>query len=147
MTKIDFFGSQTFFEIDVLEQHAVLRRKVLTCIEAQKKAGAEMLKHYFRPNPHASYEVSTEALARHIASHAVRSDIRADRTLSNCIAFNSRDLEGSVMNDRLLKLRRETDRQVASQIKKLFQDGDLLSVADSGHFWYPPGGYHGVAYE
>ena len=143
MTTLTFDSVKIFHELDFLREDSELIRKVRACIDAQRKTGAHMLESYFQLNPNAAYEVSEEALWAIMRSGELISDIRTDRSISNCIAFNSKNLEGSVLNDELLSMRRETDRILSGRIKKLFVDGQRLSVEDSGHFWYPPGGYMG----
>ncbi len=143
MSKVDFRSKKIFYELDELAEDHELLNYIKSCIDAQKKVGMEILSSYFKPNPQASYEVSEEALKTMIESGGLISDIRTDRSISNCIAFNSKNLEGSVLNDELLSIRREADRILADRIKKLFMNGQELSVEDSGHFWYPPGGYMG----
>ena len=41
----------------------------------------------------------------------------------------------------LVRLRQDVDRLVSARLKRMFRAGHTLDVANSGHFWYPPGGY------
>ena len=100
-----------------------------------------MLESFFKPNPKALEEVSEEALSRILQSSGSISDIRVDRSLSNCIVFNSKNMDGSVLNDQLVELRSETNQLVADRVRKRFKNSYGMKINESGHFWYPPGGY------
>ncbi|GEM_PF-3623653 len=134
MEKINFFGDGLFYEIDHLKNDSDLIFCAKECIDVQKTVGAEMLHRFFRLNPNSSVEVSEQALDRILISGEQVSDIRSDRSISNCVVFNSRNMEGSVMSDGILKLRNKTNALIAERIKELFQASNCVSISDSGHF-------------
>ena len=141
LDKVKFNSNKIFFEIPFLAEDLVLTTAVKDCIELQKDCGGESLKSYFKLNPNALDLVSSDALKKCMLPGAEVSDIRADRSISNCIAFNSKNLDGSVMDQNLLAIRRNVDQIVANRIRSFFQEGDKLMIHDSGLFWYPPGGF------
>jgi hypothetical protein len=140
---IDFESAQIFYELDELAGDRELLALMTACLEAQKAAGAEVLRDSFRPHPDALREVSQEALEAILRTGKDVSDIRSEQNLSNCLVFNVSNIAGGVSSREVISLRKDVDRAMSRRLKRLFRDGGRLSVVNSGHFWYPPGGYMG----
>ena len=141
--QIDYHDTtRVFYELNFLEEDEELLDTVRTCIEAQKAAGLDALKSTFQPHPNAR-EVSEAALADVLRSGAQVSGIATEPEISNCIAFNYHSVQGAVMNEQLSTHRRAVDALVSERVRALFRQARQLSVKNSGHFWYPPGGFMG----
>ena len=97
-TLVDLKSKQIFFELTSWQNDGELLSAAKRCIEFQKGAGLHMLEDYYKPNPKASDEVSEESLKRLMTTGSAVSDIRSDRSISNCIVFNSRNIEGALQN-------------------------------------------------
>ena len=138
---IDPGSDRIFYELNDLKDDRELLTAVKTCIEFQKAAGAHMLDTFFKPNPSALDEVSEETLVRIMQTGSQGSDMRVDRSLSNCIVFNSRNMEGSVQDEALTQLRNGINRMVRDRFKRFLDPSYQFVIQDSGHFWYPPGGF------
>ena len=95
----------------------------------------------YRPNPSADALVSEEALDALEVAGAAPADIVEDRALSNCIAYNFPNVEDAVMNRAVTQARRRVDAIVTRKVRALFSGGRRPGVFNSGHFWYPPGGF------
>ena len=131
-----------FQESGILGENLELQQLIQECAQASRKAGESTLENWFRPNPKATWEVSGKALRRVLHEGKDVSDIRTEEGLSNCLVFHTRNLPGSVVDDQVLSLHRRVDGAVESWLGSLFED-DEFSIAVTGHFMYPPGGYMG----
>jgi hypothetical protein len=96
----------------------------------------------FQPCPDALARVSEDALGRVLATGEIVSDIRTNTGISNCLVFHTNALAGTVMDDSVLRLRRDVDSMVRRRLEGLIA-GDEEAIEVSGHFWYPRGGYMG----
>lgn len=112
-------------------------------VRAMRRDQDAFLSQRFRPDPAAAGAVSPEALTPLLAGRAWVSDIVEDRGLSNCLAYNFGNVPGAVMDPDLAALRQEVDRRVLDLARELFPRFPGLTVENTGHFWYPPGGYMG----
>lgn len=138
---IDLRSGQIFYELNDLKNDQELLAAAIACIKFQKAAGAQILETFFKPNPNALDEVAEETLNRMIEEGRQTSDMRVDRSLSNCIVFNSRNMEGAVQNEELVRLRNSVNRMVRDRFSRLLEPSYQFVIQDSGHFWYPPGGF------
>ena len=134
---------QAFLELADWEEDPALQEAVTHCLDVQRRVGGEALRSQFTPNPHAEREVSEEALRALLEAGRTVSDITKDRSISNCIAFNFTSIRHSVMDREVASARQRVDRIVERKVRTLFREGRKLSIAKSGHFWYPPGGFMG----
>lgn len=141
--EVDCRAGLLFYDLRHLTEDRELIHVVQSCVEQQKRIGARNLKEYFKPNDQARYYVSKEELDRILQSGEDISDIRTHTEITNCIVFHTTNLNGSLLDERVLKARRQADELVMERIKRLFRQTDDLSVEVSGHFWYPPGGFMG----
>jgi hypothetical protein len=141
MTRIDFYTDRIFHELNHLAADSELLEAAKTCIEAQKRAGGSRLASRFVPDPKAKTLVSAEALDAILQSGRDVSDVRTDRAISNCLIFNSATISGAVLDEDVKALRRRADELVSRKVARLFRQGPWAAADNSGHFWYPPGGY------
>ncbi len=158
MFQIDFHSEKLFYELDFLHQDEELKRLILICIQEQKKIGMERLKSHFKSNPNALREVSEDALNQILAGGKEISDIRTNTEISNCLVFHADLFQGSVIDQKILSLRKKADQAVTERLFKIFRfpaeslflklwkvliRDHPVQVNVSGHFWYPPGGFMG----
>lgn len=122
---------------------AALWAAVNGVVRAMRRDQERLLAERFRPDPAASEVVAAEALTPLLAGKAWVSDIVEERGLSNCLAYNFGNVAGAVMDEDLAALRQEVDRRVLDLARDLFPGFPGLTVENTGHFWYPPGGYMG----
>ncbi len=116
-----------------------LRTAVLKVISLQRAAGPRG----FVPDPAAANAVSPEALDTLLREDAAVSDIVVTREISNCVAYNFDNVRGALMRDDLASLRERIDRGVHARLGGFFSDPDSMVAENTGHFWYPPGGFMG----
>jgi hypothetical protein len=138
-----FDASEPLLELAHWERDGELLDAVRACVALQRRAADAELRERYRPEPCAAERVSPEALDALERAGRRPSDIVEDRALSNCIAFNFENVQGAVMDDAVVRARSAVDAIVARKLRALFRDGPALAIANSGHFWYPPGGYMG----
>lgn len=143
MQTIEYDSEKMFHELDFLQDDAELKKTIKACIDAQKEVGAQKLKTDYKPNRLAETEVSEETLNQIIASNEMISDIRTNTNISNCIVFHTTNLDGSVIDQRLIELRQKADNAVKTRLIEVFGEEDPLTFECSGHFWYPRGGFMG----
>ncbi|MCH7504960.1 hypothetical protein IID04_04940 [PVC group bacterium] len=143
MMRISFDSQVIFHEINGWEKDSVLKDVILTCVEAQKKAGEAKWKDDFRTDDNAIKSVSPEALEEILRSGKDISDIRTEQNLSNCMVFHTKNLDGTVLDASVLDLRQRADKLICERLGHIFEEPEKLLIQMSGHFWYPPGGYMG----
>ena len=141
MKRIDLEAPEVFYDLSMLRQDRQLCKNVKACIEAQKRAGLQLAAKQDLNVAAGQRAVSPAALDEILAGGKEVSDIRVSPGISNCIVFHTRGLDGSVIDDSLLELRRRADDTVRQRLGELVGPG--LTSEVSGHFWYPPGGYMG----
>jgi hypothetical protein len=142
MKKYDFASLKMYQELnDWCSDHRLINL-AKACIEAQKQAAASVFQTTFKPDRQAAADaVSEEKLESIIKSGRDVHGISRERSISNVIAFNSRNVEDSVFSGEVKRLRMLVDQAVSEKIKKSLKARQSLAVANSGHFWYPPGAY------
>jgi hypothetical protein len=141
--KLRYDSDRIFLELTDWERDAGLLEAVRACIAVQRSAGEAALRAHYRPNPQAQQEVSEAALERILASGTNVNDIVEDRELSNCLAFNFSNVQDAVISREVTGSRRRADALVTAKLLALFENSRPLTVRNSGHFWYPPGGFMG----
>ena len=115
----------------------------MACVIVQKQVNGYKPPSFYEPNPNGVFETSKEALEALLSSGKEISDIAESRSISNCIPFNSKNIQDTVTSRKVDQARREVDQIIKERIQELFRDSKKLEVRNSGHFWYPPGGYMG----
>ena len=143
MKNLDFNSDKILCELEFLKDDKELIGLGKACLEAHQEKELEILKSKFKPNPKASYEVSWEALESILRSGERVHGIRTERHISNVIVFNLSMVKGSLSDHRISELRKKLDRVASDRIRDIFQMKNELLIFNSGHFWYPPGGYMG----
>jgi hypothetical protein len=113
------------------------------CIRAEREVAAEHYERRYSPAPSALHEVSAERLREILRDGADIHGISAQREISNVISFNNPRLEDNVQSDEVAALRADIDRQVIGRIRNAFPRAKRCRITQSGHFWYPRGGYMG----
>lgn len=116
---------------------APLRAAVLAVIDEQRARGASG----FRPAPDAEERVSETVLDQLLSAGDMVSDIVVSREISNCVAYNFDNVTGAVMDAGLAAVRRSVDGQVRARLATCFHHAERLAAENTGHFWYPPGGF------
>ena len=130
-----------FYELDWSDDPELLEA-VRRCVEGQK-AAATQARQDFQLHPNARHEVSPEALEAILKAGTQISGVATEREISNCIAFNLKKVQGAVINPEVARVRNEADRMVGRRLTRIFREAERIVVKNSGHFWYPPGGYMG----
>ena len=131
---------RTYRELNDWREDRDLMERFRACIDAQKNAVAPLM---FNPAPDALEAVSEAALRRILVSGRDVHGISSDRHISNVVVFNGSNVKDSIRNKDVLALRRRVDEAVKEKARRSFQAPYPLTLACSGHLWYPPGGYMG----
>lgn len=116
-----------------------LREAVLKVIGLQRSSDPVG----FVPDPGATAAVSPAALEDLLQQNANVSDIVVTREISNCVAYNFDNVRGAVLRQDLADLRRAIDDGVHRRLSGYFRNAETLVAENTGHFWYPPGGFMG----
>ncbi len=120
---------------------AELKAVVSELVDKMRQGQPEFLARHFTAEDQASDAVDEKALAPLLSGDAWISDIVEDRQISNCIAYNFDNVKDAVIDKNLASLRRRLDDIVLSRMRALFPLSPNLTVENTGHFWYPRGGY------
>jgi hypothetical protein len=134
---------RTYHELNDWREDLGLLERLYACIEAQKEAVASGDPSMFRPAAGALDAVSEPALRTILASGRNVHGISSDRHISNVVVFNGSNIKDSIRSKDVLALRRRVDEAVKEKVRRGFRAPYELTVACSGHLWYPPGGYMG----
>ena len=143
MKKLNFDSDQMFFEWEPTQEDQELIRLAEDCLKRQKAIQPQLLSSRFKPNPKAEEIVSERALAEILRSGDNVEGITRERHISNMIIFNVEGVEDIVRNQELLELRGKLDKAVSRRLPGLLATKKELRVFNTGHFWYPLGGYIG----
>ena len=123
------------------QEEEALKEAVSRIVDTMRRNQEPILSGRFRPDAGAAAAVAADALAPLLAQDAWVSDIVEDRRISNCIAYNFDNVDGAVMDEELSILRRQLDTVVLARARALFPHSAGLEVENTGHFWYPDGGF------
>ena len=134
-------SGEVYSEFSGLLESQSLRDTLESCIRSQKRAAATHYERFFTPAVNALQLVSEERLAAIIKGGRDIHGISAEADISNVISFNNTKLESTVVSDEVAELRSRIDDQVIDAIRITFSLPASCRVTQSGHFWYPPGGY------
>lgn len=138
----DLAGQGRLVRIEEWQGDVRLRDLVDACIERQRRVREAVGTPAFQPAERAGGAVAPEALDALLAEGRDVHGIARDPDISNVLVFNASQRGDSVLDRGLRRLREELDRAVAERARGLFPEDRVLCL-DSGHFWYPPGGYMG----
>jgi hypothetical protein len=131
-----------FVEFEDWGQDEMLMQTLRECIDVQWAAGKAQLDK-FKLVEDCDHAVSTDALIDILNEDQQISDIRTNPELSNCIVFHTRNLDGSLIDDAVLRKRAEADEMIKNRVQALFGAETPVHIEVSGHFWYPKGGFMG----
>ena len=133
---------KTYHELDDWCEDQALLDRVRACIDVQKHV-AGGTPSTFKVNSQALDAVSGDALSAILQSGRNVHGIASDRQISNVIVFNGDNIKDSIYDTDVLTLRQAVDDAVKEKVRRSFHSPYELTVACSGHLWYPPGGYMG----
>lgn len=114
---------------------------VRECVRVQRECARERYQTGFVPDASGKEVVSEGYLRKILATGQDIHGISTQREISNVIVFNSHRFQDSVNGEEIAVGRKRVDELIAQRIERDFLAGKGLSVSNSGHFWYPPGGY------
>lgn len=120
-----------------------LQAAISAIVAVMRRDQSGFLRDHYTPVADAAAAVTEAALAPLLAGQSWVSDIVETRRISNCIAYNFGNVQGAVMDGELAALRGDLDTLALAMARSLFPQFPGLSVENTGHFWYPPGGYMG----
>lgn len=109
---------------------------------ARGQNAAAAARSAFEPEPSLG-PVSEEELESLLASGREVKGIATEREITNAIPFNTKNVERIIRDRGLARLRRQVDVQISRRIGELFAAGEDPTLAPTGQYWYPPGGYMG----
>jgi hypothetical protein len=137
----DLRSGPSFQHLRHLNDDRELVAAVLACVQ-QVKAAASRSTNAYSADARALERVSEEALESAM-SHGDVSDIRTHHELSNCLVFHTTGLDGSVVDEEVMRLRTRVDQLVRERVRELITDPPGVDFVVSGHLFYRPGGYMG----
>jgi hypothetical protein len=119
-----------------------LKQLCIRCIAQQKKA-AQRKYEKFVPDKNALAELSAEKLQGLLGSNQDIHGIATNRSISNVITFGEAKLDDTIIDPEVENTRKTVDAKLGDKLQEIFAYDDRLSIAPSGHFWYPAGSYMG----
>ncbi len=128
-------------EVDAFGAQPALKELMAECVAAASVASLEHMRSRFVPRDEEEAGVSEASLRRLLARGEDVSDIRTDTSISNCLVFHSTNLHGSVVDPQVVELRRRVDAIAEQLLSRALVLQGPVEVRNSGHFWYPPGGF------
>lgn len=140
MEKIDFFGETIFYEVTDLENNSDLLRAAQACVALHEAERNEDINR-FGKDPSAREKVSEESLSEVLNSGGDVHGITSNPEITNCLTFNIDAVKNSLKKESIRLARNTLDRVVRAKLQKLFKVNHELSITNSGHFLYPPGGF------
>jgi hypothetical protein len=130
------FDLKTDFLDDSIKLH------ILQTVTAQKHAAQQAMTTYV-PIDNALNELTPEKLQALINAGDDVHGISTSRHISNVICFGEKKIKDAILDDDVAQLRRVVDENVSERLQDIFNCNHRLSIASSGHFWYPQGSYMG----
>ena len=119
-----------------------LKQQVINTINAQKRAAQQAITNYL-PIDSALDEVTTEKLQAMINAGEDVHGISTNRQISNVICFGEKKIKDAILDDDVAQLRHAVDQSLSERLQTIFNCNHRLSIASSGHFWYPKGSFMG----
>lgn len=143
MSLINFHESG-FYCLDSLRDDEKLKDLVTACINLQRRKTRPEDRAFQHGLTVAKDNVSEESLQRILGSGQQVSDLSSTKELSNCIVFLTKSAsQNHVPDTEIITMRNRIEEHIRRVIPDVFENPPRLIVENSGHFWYPPGGFMG----
>ena len=137
-------SSKLIYDVSYLQDDEILKDLALTVFNSQREDLNDILKNHYHEDKNALDKVSEKSLYSLLNKKTkVSSDIVEDRKLSNCIAYNFDNVKGAIISEKLKHLREKVDEIAKLRIQEFLKLNGYFDFENTGHFWYPPGGYMG----
>ena len=137
-------SSSSINDVSYLQDDEILKNLALTVFNSQREDLNNILKNHYQEDKNALDKVSEKSLYPLLNKKTkVSSDIVEDRKLSNCIAYNFDNVKDAIISEKLKHLREKVDEVVKLRIQEILKLNGYFDFENTGHFWYPPGGYMG----
>lgn len=140
MGKLSLSSLGPYHELPEWRARGKILQRARARVELQKSVAAGLYERDFRPDETGGAPVGEAALRELLEADRDVRGIATERHITNAIPFNVR-IEDTVRSREVRALRREIDREVSELVGETFEGRWM--VANSGQFWYPPGGYMG----
>lgn len=134
-------ASSLFYDASHLQDDEILKNLALTVFNSQRENLNDILKNHYHEDKNAQYKVSAKHLYSLLNKNTKVSDIVQDRKISNCIAYNFDNVKDAIISEKLKHLREKVDEIAKLRIQEILKLNGYFDFENTGHFWYPPGGY------
>ena len=134
-------ASSVFYDVSHLHDDEILKNLALTVFNSQRENLDDILKNHYHEDKNAQDKVSEKYLYSLLNKNTKVSDIVQDRKISNCIAYNFDNVKDAIISEKLKHLREKVDEVVKLRIQEILKLNGYFDFENTGHFWYPPGGY------
>jgi hypothetical protein len=141
----DLAGQGSVIEIAEWAHDDALKQLVDRCIATQRAVACEPARAVSAGDDSigaAKAAVSREALAALRSAGRDIHGIARESDIAQVVTFNGDNIEDAVVDAPLQRLRHALDAAIGARVGDLFPHDRVIGI-DSGHFWYPPGGYMG----
>ena len=135
--------SNVFYDASHLQEDKKLKDLALIVFNSQRENHNDTLRDHYDEDKNALDKVSEERLSSILNKNTSISDIVTDRKISNCIAYNFDNVKDAIISEELKYLREKVDEIAKLRIQEILKINGNFSFENTGHFWYPPGGYMG----
>ncbi len=135
--------ANVFYDVSHFQNDEKLKYLALTVFKEQRENLKDTLEHYYNKDEEAQEKVSEKYLYSLLRKNSKVSDIVQDRKISNCIAYNFDNVKDAIKSEKLKILREKVDKIAKSRIQSILKLNGNFDFENTGHFWYPPGGYMG----
>ena len=135
--------SDVFYDASHLQEDEKLKDLALIVFNSQRENHKDTLRDHYEEDRNALDKVSEERLSSILNKNTSISDIVTDRKISNCIAYNFDNVKDAIISEELKDLREKVDEIAKLRIQEILKINGNFSFENTGHFWYPPGGYMG----
>lgn len=132
-----------FYNISNLQSDETLKNLALAVFNKQRENLKDFLDHHYTEDEKAQDKVSENYLSALLSNNSNVSDIVQNRKISNCIAYNFDNVKDAIIDEELKHLREKVDEVTKSRIQDILKLKERFSFENTGHFWYPPGGFMG----
>ena len=136
-------ASSLFYDASHLQDDEILKNLALTVFNSQRENLNDILKNHYHEDKNAQDKVSEKYLYSLLNKNTKVSDIVQDRKISNCIAYNFDNVKDAIISEKLKHLREKVDEIAKLRIQEILKLNGYFDFENTGHFWYPPGGYMG----
>jgi len=136
-------ASNVFYDVSDLQEDEILKDLALIVFNSQRENLNNILRNHYHEDKSAQDKVSEKYLCSLLNKNTLASDIVQDRNISNCIAYNFNNVKDAIISEKLKYLREKVDEIAKLRIQKILKLNVHFDFENTGHFWYPPGGYMG----